>query len=163
MEKKPMGKKTALAVLGAVIVLAVLLGLLLMNKGDGPVTGMLLTDRVVASAQAYSDAAKKQGDGVYLVVSNAFNQFQEDYKAAIPEGRDLYATVYFVECPQGSTFTGKWVKEGHVIQEEKGTLPTGPQGIISYLLGGENATAGIYTFELYDGDQKIFEKTFQIG
>jgi len=157
-----MKKKTAGTVLAVIIIGAIFLGFLLVNKGDGPVMGMVLADRALENTEAYDNAAQSQGDGIYLVVSSAYNKYQEDYKADIPEGNDLYATIYFVECPQGSEYTGKWIKDGAVINENIGTLPTGPKGVISYILDGGSVVSGSYTFELYDGDGKIFETTFSI-
>ncbi|MEX1378308.1 MAG: hypothetical protein AB1Z23_12660 [Eubacteriales bacterium] len=157
-----MKKKTTITVLAIFIVAAIFLGLLLVNKGDGPVMGMMLADKAMADTQSYNDSAQAQGDDVYLVLSNAFNKYQEDYKADIPKGDDLYAAVYFVECPQGSEYSCKWIKDDTTIKEETGVLKTGPQGVISYMLDGEKVEQGIYIFELYNGDSKIFERTFSV-
>lgn len=157
-----MKKKTAITVLVVILIGAILLGFLLLNKGDGPVMGMVLADTAIENAKAYDAAAQAQGDGVYLVVSSAFNKYQEDYKTDIPQGNDLYATIHFVECPKGSKFTAKWMKEGTVIEEDIGTLLTGPEGVIAYKLDGDNVVSGSYTFELYGGDGKIFEMTFSV-
>jgi len=162
MSKKPMGKKTAVIVLAAVIVAAIMLGFILISSGDGPVMGMVLADRALENTSAYADAAKAHGDGIYLVVSNAFNDYQVDYETGIPQGKDLYATLHFVECPQGSEYTGRWVRNGDIVAEEKGTLSTGPEGVIAYMLDKDSVTGGSYTFELYDGDSKIFEYTFSV-
>jgi hypothetical protein len=160
--QKVMGKKTAFIVLAAVIGMALLLGFVLINKGDGPVTGMILSSEAQATAQAYDDTAKTRGD-VFLVVSNAFNRFEEDYRTEIPLAKDLYATVRFVECDVGTLFTARWMKDGALVFAQEGTLTTPQQGVIAYRLAGEYATVGNYTFTLYRGETKIFEKTFQIG
>jgi hypothetical protein len=157
-----MKKKTAVAVLVVFIVAAIFLGFLFANKGDGPVAGMILADRAMENTETYKNAAKTPGSGIYIVVSSAFNKFQEDYKAGIPESKDLYAAVRFVECPKGSEYTGKWLKDGAVIREEKGTLTTDAEGVLTYMLEAKNVVKGSLTFALYDGDKKIFEKTFSI-
>lgn len=157
-----MNKKTAITVLAVFVAAAILLGLLFVNNGDGPVAGMILADKAIESTEFYDDAAKTHEDGIYMVVSNAFNKFQEDYKSNIPEMKDLYAIIHFVECPKGSTFTGKWLTEGKVTREDKGTLPTGPEGVISYKLDGSSVVKGNYIFELYNEDRKIFEKAFSV-
>lgn len=157
-----MNKKTSITVLTIFIVAAMFLGVLLTNKGDGPVVGMILANKAMESTDAYNNAEKAQVDGKYMVVSNAFNKFQEDYKVSIPANKDLYATVHLVECPKGSEYTGKWIKDGTVIHEEKGTLLTGPEGVISYMIEGNKVVKGSYAFTLFDGDKKIFEKTFSI-
>lgn len=157
-----MKRKTTITILVIFIIAAIFLGLLLVNKGDGPVMGMMLSDRNIEDTQSYNDGAQTQGDGTYLIVSNAFNKYQEDYKSDIPQGDDLYAAVYFVECPQGSEYSCKWVKNGVTIKEDTGVLKTGPQGVISYILDGDKVEQGSFVFELYDGSKKIFEKEFSV-
>lgn len=155
-----MNRKTAAAVLALFIVLAAALGFLLINKGDGPVMGMLLTNRPIESTDAYSGAAETHGDGVYLVVSSAFNQFREEFSSSVPEGSDLYAAVHYAECPKGSEYSVKWIRSGNVIKEETGTLATGPEGVLSCLLDGTCVIRGTYTFQLNIGGGNDFEQTF---
>lgn len=162
MNKKPMNKKTAVIVLAVVIAAAVLIGFVFLSMGDGPVMGMVLSDREMKDTGAYSGAEKAHDGGIYLVVSNAFNQYQTDYEAVIPAGGDLYASVHFVECPQGSVFTGKWIKDDDVIAEEDGVLSTGPEGVISYKLDGALVTGGGYMFELYRTGSVIFHYSFSV-
>ncbi|WKY43214.1 hypothetical protein Q5O14_11135 [Eubacteriaceae bacterium ES2] len=157
-----MKKKTAITVLVIIIIGAMFLGFLLVNKGDGPIMGMVLGDTAIESTEAYDKTVQELGDGIYLVLSSAFNKYQEDFSMVIPEGDDLYANLHFVESPQGSEFTGKWIKDGNIIGEEVGTLSTGPEGIISYMIDGNEVVEGSYAFELYDGDERIFEITFSI-
>jgi len=157
-----MNKKTAIFVLTILVAAAIFLGFMLVNKGDGPVTGMIMANRALENMEIYNDAAGTKDDGIYLIVSNAFNKFQEDYQAEIPESNDLYAAIHFVECPKGSEYTGKWMKDGNLLQEDNGTLLTGPEGVISYKLDGDSVVKGSYTFKLYDGDKKMFEKTFSV-
>jgi hypothetical protein len=162
MNRKPMGKKTALFTLAGVVIAAILLGILLLNKGDGPVAGMILSGQAIATTQEYADAEKTRGEAVYRVVANAFNKFEEEYSATIHGGNALYATVHFVECPKGSAFTAQWIRNGEVIAEETASLATEPQGVIAYALEAEAATPGNYTFRLLEGGETIFKHTFQI-
>ncbi len=162
MEKQRMGKKVTITTMIALVVCAILIGALLMNKSDGPVTGMILSDMPIADADAYSNAAETKGEGVYLIVSNAFNKFQTDYQYAISHGEELYASVYFVECPAGSEFTAKLLKDGALVSEQTGVLATNPYGVVSYSLGAEATTAGDYVFELYDGDELLFTQAYTV-
>ncbi|MBN2879484.1 MAG: hypothetical protein JXN65_07625 [Clostridia bacterium] len=157
-----MNKKTSTTVLTLFIIGAIFLGLLLVNKGDGPVMGMILAENPIENTADYNKSAQEQSEGTYLVLSNAFNKYQEDYSTSIPEGSPLYASVHFVECPQGAQYTGKWIFEGELLKEETGTLSTGPEGVISYMLEGGKVAKGSYTFELYDGDKKVFERNFSV-
>ena len=162
MSKKPMSKKTAIIVLAIVIAAAIFLGFLFLNKSDGPVMGMLLADKPVKDIDAYTDVEKTPGDGIYQVVSPAFNKYNVDYESDIPQGEDLYATVHFVECLKGTEYTARWLKDGEVINEEKEALTTEPTGVISYMLEAESVSGGSYTIEIYDGDRKIFEYAFLV-
>jgi len=157
-----MNKKTSVIALGILIAAAILLGLLLINKGDEPVAGMILSDKALDNLDVYHSAEQLHGDGIYLVVSKAFNKFREDYKAGIPEGKDLYITIYLIECPKGSEFTIKWLKDGKVIKDEIGILSTEATGVISYMLDESSVVKGIYGIEIYDGDKRIFDKEFSV-
>jgi len=162
MEKKRMGRKASITALVVLIACAILLGALLLNKSDGPVTGMILSSGPITDAEAYKTAAEAQGEGTYLVVSNAFNKFETDYQSAIPAGQELFATVYFVECPAGAVFTAKLLDGERIIADKEGVLKTGPYGVISYSLGGELLAAGTYVFALYDGGEELFTQTFTV-
>ena len=162
MSKKPMSKKAAVLILVIVMAAAVFAGIVLLNRGDGPVMGMILSGGEIADTGAYTDAEKTHDNGTYLVVSSAFNQYQADYEADIPEGETLYAAVHFVECPQGSAFTAKWSRDGAVIAQEDGILSTGPEGVISYILDGAEVIGGSYTFVLYRDGDSLFEYSFSV-
>ncbi|SFR96889.1 hypothetical protein [Anaeromicropila populeti] len=157
-----MKKKTSLIVLMIFIVLAILIGFVLVNKGDGPVSGMILADKVLDNIDEYNSAEETQGSEIYLVVSSAYNKLEEEYKTSIPESENLYATIHIVECPKGSEFTGKWLKDDEVIKEDVVTLATDSEGVVTCMLDGDNVTKGSYSFELYEGDRKILEKTFSV-
>jgi hypothetical protein len=157
-----MSKKTSVLVLAIFITIAILLGLLLLNKGDEPVSGVILSDKSLSNLEIYHQAEKLHGQGIYLVVTKAFNKFREDYKAVIPEGKALYATLYFIECPKGSQFTLKWLKDSTAIKEEIGVLTTNTTGVISFMLEEGYVEKGSYTIVLYDGDKAIFEKEFSV-
>jgi hypothetical protein len=158
-----MNKKTSIIVLVCVIVSAIIIGALFVNKGDGPVTGVIFAGKTIENVKAYNNTEKTQDNETYMVVSNEFNKFKENFKTSIPESKDLYAALHFVECVKGAKFTGKWLKDGKVIREDIGTLPTDQEGVISYTLDKDKAVKGSYVFELYDGNKKIFEKSFSIG
>ena len=159
---KTMNKATTVIVLAIMIILALFLGFLLVNKGDGPVSGMILADKGIGSTEDYNNVKETKEAGVFLIVTNEFNEFREAYQSNILVDQDLYATVYFVECPKGSEFIGKWVQDDTVIDEQTKALTTEPEGVMTYVLAGENVVQGSYTFELYEGERLVFEKTFSI-
>lgn len=157
-----MGKKTSIIVLVIFIVLAILIGYVLVNKGDGPVAGLILADSALGDADSYQIAEEMPGQETYLVAINAYNKVEENYKTRIPELKDLYANFHLVECPKGSKFTGKWLNDNKVLKEDTATLTTDTEGVVSYMLDGDHVKKGDYRFELYDGEREIFEMAFSV-
>lgn len=157
-----MKKKTSISVMIVLIALAIFLGVLLVNKGDGPVMGMMLAEQVSADTDSYDNMAKTRNDGVYLVISVAYNKFRKDYETSVPKEKDLYALIHVVECPKGSEFTGKWIKDGKEIKTDTARLTTEREGVLSYLLDANEIEAGNYSFLLYNGDTKILEQAFSV-
>ena len=162
MEQKRMSKKAGVIALIVFVVGAVLLGLLLLNKGDGPVTGMILSSQPIADSAAYKATAEAPDENVYLVVSNAFNQFQVDYTVPISGGNPLVATVFFVECPAGTEFTGSWVKDGKTLATSTAQTETEPYGVLSFPLEGAMVATGDYTFVLSDAGGELFRQAFRV-
>jgi len=162
MEQKKINAKAGVIVFIVFVVGAVLLGLLLLNKGDGPVAGMILSNKPIPDAKAYQAVAEQPQDGVYQVVSNAYNQFQVDYQTTAPAERELVATVYFVECPAGSAFTGRWEKDGATLAESTAQMRTEPYGVLSFSLDPAQITAGDYSFVLSDEAGELLRQPFQV-
>jgi len=162
MEQKRMSKKAGVIALLVFVISAVLLGLLLLNKGDGPVTGMILSSQSFADSAAYKTAAEAPDETVYLVVSNAFNQFQVDHQSTIASGVLLVATVSFVECPTGTAFTGSWLKDGEPLFGSAGQTETEPYGVLSFSLESTMVTTGDYTFVLSDESGELFRQAFRV-
>ena len=162
MEQKRMSKKAGVIALTVFVVGAVLLGLLLLNKGDGPVTGMILSSQPIADSAAYKGTAEAPDETVYLVVSNAFNQFQVDHQSTIAGGVPLVATISFVECPAGTVFTGSWLKDGEPLAASTAQTETEPYGVLSFSLEGAMVTTGEYTFMLSDESGELFRQAFRV-
>jgi hypothetical protein len=158
-----MNKKSSIISLTVLVVAAILFGIVLVNKGDGPVMGMVLADKVLTGEEDYEAVVGSRDAGVYLVLSNEMNKLKEKYKAEIPVGKDIFASVYFVECPKGASFKGKWILDGNVVYEETGILQSDKKGIVPYRLEAGKFKNGKCVFELYDGEKKIFGCTFDIG
>jgi hypothetical protein len=107
------------------------------------------------------------GDDIFLVVSNAFNKYQNGLSIR-NSGRkaSFYASVYFVELHgQALVFYGnKTPERGTAAFETGGTLETGPYGVICYFAGRrKRSSAGDYVFALYDGEEQIFSQAVYPG
>ena len=149
-----MSKKATIIAIAILIAAAVILGLILVNKGDGPVMGVIISDKALTDGSNDS--------GVYLTVNKEFNKFNEKVNSDIPADKDLYANFSLVECPKGSEFNIKWINNNQTVKEEILKLATDQKGTISYLLEASKAKSGNYSLELYNEGKKIFEHRFII-
>lgn len=157
-----MSKKSSIIAITLLIASALVMGLVLVNRGDGPVTGMIIADKAIANVQAFQSMKSSQDGSSYIILDKEFNKFSEKAKKVIPAGKDIYANVYFVECPKGSQFTAKWSSEDKLIKEEAKSLSTNQKGVIAYLLEGDKLKSGSYTLQLYSNATKIFEYEFSV-
>ncbi len=158
-----MRKKTTIITIAIIVVAAIVfIGFMLMNGGDGPVMSMILSDKAIESIQSLKTTKSSPDNRIYLILENEFNKYQEKFKTVIPTGKNLCASIYFVEVLKGTKFTARWIADGKTVKEEIREIPTDQQGILSFLLEGHNVRSGSYSLELYDADKKIFEYKFSI-
>lgn len=157
-----MNKKTAAIALVILIAAAIFIAIIFLNKGDGPIAGVFISDKAAADVSGYKSMNSARGNGFYLVWNKEFNSFKEKVESNIPAGKDLYANVHFVECMKGTRFTAKWIANGETVKEETSELLTNQQGIIAYLLEGNQASIGSYSLEIWKGDKKLFTRGFSI-
>ncbi len=152
-----MNKRTSVFAVAILMVLAIGAGFILVNKGDGPVMGMVISDRAIENMQEYSAENIINNSGLYVVVEKEYNKFNEKFKTEIPVGKDLYANIQIVESPKGSKFTAKWVNAGKTVKEETKELTSDKKGTISYILDGDKTKSGKYTFELSISGKAVFK------
>ena len=152
-----MDKRTSVFAVAILVVLAIIAGFILVNKGDGPVMGMVISDRTIENVEEYCDENFTNDSGLYVVVEKEYNKFKEKFKTEIPVGKDLYANIQIVESPKGSKFTAKWVNAGKTVKEETKELTADKKGTISYILDGDKTKSGKYTFELSTSGKAVFE------
>lgn len=157
-----MSKKTSIIAITLLIATAVVLGFVLVNKGDGPVIGVIMSDKMVGSVKDFETVNLSEGSGVYIILKKEYNKFNEKFMTDIPSGKDLYANIYFVECPKGSKYTARWVTEGKTVKEEIKELVTEQKGVASFVFDGNKVISGNYSLELYNEGKKIFEYKFPI-
>ena len=137
-----MNRKTSAIALVLLVLTAILLGYVLVNRGDGPVQGVVLSDKAISAAQGFNNTVASPANGVYLILTDEFSKLSEKFKADIPAGKELYAAIHFVECTKGTQFTVKWIAGTETIKEETKELATDKEGVISYSLEGEKAKSG---------------------
>ncbi len=159
--KETNGQKAAITALIGLIACAILLGALLLNKGDGPVTGMILSGAPVADAEAYADAQNSAGTASF---------WSYPMRSQLPNGLSIRhsgrkrALCIRVLCgmPGRLRVYAKILYDGTAAFEQEGTLETDPYGVICYPLDGETLPAGDYVFALYDGEEQIFSQPFTL-
>jgi hypothetical protein len=81
-----MRKRNSIIILLALAAAAVLLGLILVNKGDGPVAGMIVSDRSINSMEEYKAQEASPGTGIYKVTIGEYNSFKTSDTGNIKTG-----------------------------------------------------------------------------
>lgn len=152
-----MNKKTTVFAAAILVGLAIIAGFILVNKGDGPVMGVIISDRAIENMEEYSDGNYINDSGLYVAVEKEYNKFKEKFKTEIPAGKDLYANVQLVESPKGSKFTAKWISAEKLVKVETKELTSDKKGTISFILDGDKTKSGKYTFELTTSGKEVFK------
>lgn len=93
----------------------------------------------------------------YIISNQQYTERTDLESAAQPErltaGKDVYASVYFIESPKGMEYTAKWSVEGNEVKTDTQKMPTDKKGVIVFSLEGDKVTAGTLKFEVhYNGD-----------
>jgi len=93
----------------------------------------------------------------FIVSDRQYTDISDLESAKQPEqltaGKDIYASVYFIESPKGMEYTAKWFINGNEAKTETQKQLTDRKGIIIFSLEGDKAAAGTLKFEIsYEGD-----------
>lgn len=93
----------------------------------------------------------------FIISDRQYNQKDDLKNAKQPEqleaGKDIYASVYFIESPKGMEYTAKWFINGNEIKTDTQKMPTDRKGVIIFSLDKDKVTAGTLKFELsYKGE-----------
>ena len=93
-----------------------------------------------------------------LIISDRqYTQTEELNNAKQPEqlvaGKDIYASVNFIESPKGMEYTAKWFINGNEIKTDTQEMPTDRKAVIVFSLEKDKVTAGTLKFEVsYKGE-----------
>lgn len=157
-----MDRKKTLIYLIILIFIAAVFGLILLNKGDGPVSGCILSNSSIETVELYKKAEDLKGDGIYGVMASERNKLVQKYNTEIPQDKELYENIYLVECRKGTKIKIKWVYDSNMIKEEEKALTEDQTGVISYQLEGSKVKSGTYCVEAYYEDKKILSQNFEV-
>jgi len=93
----------------------------------------------------------------YIVSDQKYTERSDLESAKQPEqltaGKDVYASVYFIESPKGMEYTAKWSIDGNEVKTDIQKMLTDKRGMIVFSLEGDKVSAGTLKFEvIYDSD-----------
>jgi len=103
----------------------------------------------------------------YIVADRPYSE-RSDLESAkqpeqLPAGKDVYASVYFIESPQGMEYTAKWSINGNTVKTETQKLLTDRKGMIVFSLEGNKVTAGTLKLEIRYGSDILASKELVIA
>jgi hypothetical protein len=92
----------------------------------------------------------------FIVSDRQYTEKSDLESAKQPEqlaaGKDVYASVYFIESPKGMEYTVKWFVNGDEVKTDIQKMPTDRKGMIVFSLEGDKVKAGTLKLEIsYDG------------
>lgn len=95
----------------------------------------------------------------YIISDVQYTEKADLESAVHPEqlkaGKDVFASVYFIESPKGMEYTAKWYMDGNEVKTDNQKMPTDKHGIIVFLLEGDKTTAGTLKFEVSYGSDVL--------
>jgi len=91
----------------------------------------------------------------FIVSDQLYTERSDLESAKQPEqltaGKDIYASVYFIESVKGMEYTAKWYIDGNEVKTDTQKLLTDRKGMIVFPLEGDKVTYGTLKFEIcYD-------------
>lgn len=102
----------------------------------------------------------------FIVSDRQYNEQKDLERARQPEqltaGKDVYASVFFIESPKGMEYTAKWSIGGNVIKTDTQKLSTDRKGIIVYSLEGDKVTVGTLRLEISYEDSVLASRELAI-
>ena len=70
----------------------------------------------------------------------------------LKEGKNVYASVYFIESPKGMEYTAKWFINGNEVKTDTQRMTSDKRGVIIFSLEGDQIITGTLKLEVsYDG------------
>jgi hypothetical protein len=117
-------------------------------------TFLLAIITVFALALAGCESSTVAG---FIVSDRQYTDISDLDRAEQPKqlaaGKDVYASVYFIESPKGMEYTAKWFIDGNEVKTDTQKMPTDRKGMIVFPLEGGRVAAGTLKVEIcYGGD-----------
>lgn len=112
---------------------------------------------IAALVMAFMTGCGQQNTVESFVVSNSPFEEKADIEDAtqperVSENETVYASVYFIESPQGMEYTAKWYLDGTEIKTDVQETTTDMAGVIVYSLEADQVAAGTLKFEVTYND-----------
>lgn len=98
-----------------------------------------------------------------FVVSNQSYTTQKDVESAksadaLEAGKEVFASVHFIESPKGMEYTVKWSLDNNEIKSETKATANGPRDTVVYNLEADKAKAGTLKVEIIYKDSVLTTK-----
>ena len=158
---------------GSIILVAVaacLLVFILMAHGDDLVSGAAIADKPLQDVKMLDSINSSKGskpggfDGVlYTTACMEMGGYAVTKIAAVPKGKDLYASVLFNTSPKDTKYKAVWTRDGKTVKEEtKSISVTTNVEAVPYMLEDTQVLPGEYVFSVCYRDKPIYTQTFTV-
>ncbi|MCX7710341.1 MAG: hypothetical protein N2484_10905 [Clostridia bacterium] len=130
------------------------------------VNKVVLADGVMDKIEYFEDIETKDSAHGVNIYSASWEDRGNEYKRKellkIPEGKDLYANILFIESPKGMKYKVKWLEAGTVVKEDEKEMTTDQKGVLWFLIEGEKIKKGKHSLEIFYKDKKVSQLEFDV-
>lgn len=129
-------------------------------------TKMFLLVTAILLAVFLSGCGQKNTVEAFVVSTVQYTEKADIESAAQPgqveAGVDIYASVYFIESPEGMEYTGKWYIDGTEIKSDPQKTTMDKCGAIVFVLEADSVTVGTLKFEVVYNDDVLCSKELNV-
>lgn len=129
-------------------------------------TKMFLLVTAILLAAFLTGCGQKNTVEAFVVSTVQYTEKADIESAAQPEqvevGVDIYASVYFIESPEGMEYTGKWYIDGTEIKSDSQKTTMDKCGAIVFVLEVDSVTVGTLKFEVVYNDDVLCSKELNV-
>ena len=129
-------------------------------------TKMFLLVTAILLAAFLTGCGQKNTVEAFVVSTVQYTEKADIESATQPEqvevGVDIYASVYFIESPEGMEYTGKWYIDGTEIKSDSQKTTMDKCGAIVFALEADSVTVGTLKFEVVYNDDVLCSRELNV-
>ena len=129
-------------------------------------TKMFLLVTAILLAAFLTGCGQKNTVEAFVVSTVQYTEKADIESATQPEqvevGVDIYASVYFIESPEGMEYTGKWYIDGTEIKSDSQKTTMDKCGAIVLVLEADSVTVGTLKFEVVYNDDVLCSRELNV-